>query len=132
MAQKKSESAPVLSHSQLVQREEDRQPVRGKFIFHEVPGGRMEFPFRIWYGDEITTYRMDDGEVYTIPYGVAKHLNSNCWYPSWKYKSDEQGRPSVTIGQKIRRCSFQSLEFVDLKGVKPIGSSVSGIETVQE
>jgi len=112
------------------QRDKDRAQVRGKFIFHEVPGGRMDFVFRAYKGDPIETYSFNDGDIKTIPLGVAKHLNLNCWYPSYKYTNDEQARPVVSIGQKIRRCSFQSLEFLDIEGVAPIGSSISGIEEV--
>jgi hypothetical protein len=112
------------------QRDKDRMPVRGKFIFHEVPGGKMDFVFRAYKGDPIATYSFCDGDIKTIPLGVAKHLNTNCWYPSYKYANDDQGRPAMSVGQKIRRCSFQSLEFLDIEGVAPIGSSISGIEEV--
>jgi hypothetical protein len=32
---------------------------------------------------------------------------------------DEHGKPVAKIGQKIRRCSFQSLEFVDIEDLTP-------------
>lgn len=99
------------------QRKKDREMVRGIFRFHEVPGGQMEFPFKKYKGDPLETFKMVDGEVYTIPLGVAKHLNSNCWYPSYTFKNDEAGRPSVSISEKVRRCSFQSLEFIDIEGL---------------
>jgi hypothetical protein len=35
---------------------------------------------------------------------------------------DENGRPTMKIGQKVRRCSFQSLEFVDIDDVTPVGT----------
>ena len=100
------------------QRKKDREMVRGIFRFHEVPGGRMEFNFKKYKGDPLEKFTMNDGEVYTIPLGVAKHLNTNCWYPSYNFKNDEQGRPAVSIAEKIRRCSFQSLEFVDIEGLE--------------
>lgn len=105
------------------QRKKDREMVRGIFRFHEVPGGRMEFVFKKYKKDPIETFKFNDGEVYTIPLGVARHLNTNCWYPSYTYKSDDQGRPVMSVGEKIRRCSFQSLEFVDIEGMdNPIES----------
>ena len=100
------------------QRKKDREQVRGIFRFHEVPGGVMEFCFKKYKGDPLETFKFNDGEVYTIPLGVAKHLNSNCWYPSYTFKNDEAGRPSVSVSEKIRRCSFQSLEFVDIEGLE--------------
>jgi hypothetical protein len=106
------------------QRDKDREPVRGKFIFHEVPGGQMEFMFKKYKGDPLEKFSMVDGQVYTIPLGVAKHLNTNCWYPSYNYKNDDNGRPVVTVAEKVRRCSFQSLEFVDIEDVAPVGSEM--------
>jgi hypothetical protein len=96
------------------QRKKDREPIRGKFIFHEVPGGQLEFTFKKYKGDPLETFKMKDGEVYTIPLGVYKHLNTNCWYPSYSFKNDEAGRPVVSVTEKIRRCSFQSMEFLDI------------------
>jgi hypothetical protein len=102
-----------LSKSLKLQRDKDREMVRGKFIFHEVPGGQMSFVFKKYKQDPLENFTMVDGEVYTIPLGVAKHLNTNCWYPTYSYKNDEAGRPVMGVGEKVRRCSFQSLEFID-------------------
>ena len=124
----KSVESKPMPENLVFKRDKDRTPVRGKFIFHEVPGGKMDFVFRAYKGDPIEKYTMSDGEVLTVPLGVAKHLNTNCWYPSYDYKDDEAGRPTCKISSKIRRCSFQSLEFIDVEGVAPIGSSLSGIE----
>lgn len=96
------------------QREKDREIVKGIFRFHEVPGGQMEFVFKKYKEDPLEKFSLVDGQVYSLPLGVAKHLNTNCWYPSYNYKNDEQGRPITTVSEKVRRCSFQSLEFVDI------------------
>lgn len=127
-AKKTTELSPELR----AKRDHDRKKVRGKFIFHEVPNGRMEFVYRAYKGDPIEKYDMVDGEVYTVPLGIAKHLNTNCWYPAYDYRDDEQGRPKMKMAQRIRRCSFQSLEFVDHEGVKAAGSSTSAIENITE
>lgn len=103
-------------------RDKDREPVRGKFIFHEVPGGLMSFVYKAYKEDDIERFDLVDGEIYTLPLGVAKHLNKNCWYPVHAYAMDENGRPTMKIGQKVRRCSFQSLEFVDIDDVTPVGT----------
>lgn len=99
------------------QRDKDRTPVRGIFRFHEVPGGQMEFMFKKYKEDPLEKFSLADGQVYTIPLGVAKHLNTNCAYPSYTFKQDEAGRPQTSIGEMIRRCTFQSLEFVDVEGL---------------
>ena len=129
IAAKSSETKPMSENLRL-KREQDRKSVRGKFIFHEVPGGKMDFVFRAYKGDPIAKYSMTDGEILTVPLGVAKHLNSNCWYPAYDYKDDEAGRPTCKVTSKIRRCSFQSLEFIDVEGVAPIGTPATGIEHV--
>jgi len=101
------------------QRDKDREKVRGIFRFHEVPGGSMNFVYKAYKEDPIERYDFVDGQVYTIPLGVAKHLNKNCWYPEHQYLQDEDGKVSARVGKKVRRCSFQSLEFVDINELKP-------------
>ena len=96
------------------QRDKDRELVKGIFRFHECPGGEMSFVFKAYKGDKIEKYTVVDGQVHSVPLGVAKHLNNNGWYPVHGFKQNEQGGPHVTIGRKVKRFSFQSLEFVDL------------------
>jgi hypothetical protein len=100
------------------QRDKDRELVKGIFRFHEVPGGTMSFVFRAYKKDPVERYDLVDGQVYTLPLGVAKHLNKNCWYPVHAYQQDENGKPSINVGRKVHRCSFQSLEFIDIEGLE--------------
>ncbi len=44
---------------------------------------------------------------------VAKNLNQNCWYPRHTHVLDANGHPSIEVGKKVNRCSFESLEFQD-------------------
>jgi hypothetical protein len=111
-----------------MQRDKDREPVKGIFRFHEVPGGQMQFCYKYYKGDEVETYTLVDGEIYTLPLGVAKHLNKNCWYPLHHYAVDADGKPIARIGQKVRRCSFQSLEFVDVDDLTPTGKPLVTVE----
>lgn len=104
-------------------RDKDRKMVRGKFIFHEVPGGRMSFSFRKYKEDPVERFDLDDGQIYTIPLGVAKHLNTECKYPIHGFAMDENNKPSMKVNQWIRRCSFQSLEFIDEDDMVPVGVS---------
>jgi hypothetical protein len=98
---------------------EDSKMVRGIFRFHEVPGGRMDFPFLKYPGDEVKKFSMRDGEVYEVPLGVAKHLNTNCWYPLYGYSDKAHNAipdsALMSVKEKIRRCSFQSLDFIEAK-----------------
>lgn len=99
------------------QRDKDREMVKGIFRFHEVPKGQLDFSVRLHKGDPIKRYSMKDGEVYTIPLGVARHLNRNVAYPIHSFEKDEKGTVSQRIGETIHRCSFQSLEFIDIEDV---------------
>lgn len=97
------------------QRDKDREMVKGIFRFYEVPGGTMSFSIKIWKEDEVENFTLRDGAVYTIPLGVAKHLNKNCWYPIHSHASDENGITSMKVGQRVRRMGFSSLEFTDIE-----------------
>ena len=108
-----TKNAPKTKKDLKYMRDKDREMVRGIFRFFEVPGGTMAFSFRKYKEDEIETYTLEDGSIYTIPRGVAHHLSNNCWYPEHAYKMDEQGKPSVQITKKKRRCSFEPLDFMD-------------------
>ncbi len=105
-------------------RDKDREMVKGVFKFYEVPGGSMSFCFKKYKGDPIERFDMVDGEVYTVPLSVAKHLNNDCHYPVHSYATDENGKPLQKISQRVNRCGFQSLEFMDMddfdKGSKHI------------
>jgi hypothetical protein len=101
------------------ERDKDREQVKGIFRFYEVPGGNLSFVLKLHKEDEVEKYSMNDGEIYTVPLGVAKHLNKNGWYPVHSFKQNESGAPSSIIGKKVQRFGFQSLEFVDLEEFNP-------------
>lgn len=103
-------------------RAKENETVTGRFIYHELPGGCLEFVYRKYKGDPVDKYSLIDGGVYSIPIGVARHLNSNCAYPQYEYIKGEHGITEVkTFGQNmtmkvtswVRRCSFQSLDLTD-------------------
>ncbi len=125
VAPKQEKIDPVTREELARERSKDHEQVRGIFRFHEVPGGTMTFPFRKYKGDEIMSFTMRDGEIYTIPLMVAKHLNKNCWYPIHDYQMDDMGRfaNEYRIEKKVRRVSFQSLEFVDTDDITPVGEA---------
>lgn len=97
------------------QRDKDREKVKGIFKFYEVPGGELSFCLRLHKGDEVEKYTFNDGKIYTVPLGVAKHLNKSGVYPVHAYAQDEGGQVSMKVGKKVRRYGFQSLEFVDVE-----------------
>ena len=107
------------------QRDRDRELVRGIFRFHERPNAKLKFPIRLYKWDDIEQYELIDGETYSIPLGVARHLNKNGWYMVHRHALDSEGNRSMKIGTKVRRFSFQSLEFVDTDDINPVGDLVS-------
>lgn len=94
-------------------RDKDHKMVRGKFRCMEPPGGSVTFSYRKYKGDQIQSYTMVDGESYTIPLMVAKHLNQDCAYPKHSHVLDADGKPSQQVGKWVRRFGFESLEFYD-------------------
>ena len=96
-------------------RDRDREMVKGIFRFHEVPGGTMQFSFKAYKEDPVENFTLVDGGVYSIPLGVARHLNNNCKYPIHAHAQDAEGKNIIKVGQMIHRTSFQSLEFVDIE-----------------
>lgn len=95
------------------QREQDKKLVTGVFRFDEIKGGYMKFSYKKYKEDPIETFEFYDGEKYTIPRGVAKHLNQNVWYEVHANTMNEDGVSVKSSGRKVDRCSFQSLEFTD-------------------
>jgi hypothetical protein len=109
-------------------RNKDRELVRGIFRFFEVPGGNLSFSFRKYREDDIENYSLNDGEIYTLPRGVAHHLSNNCWYPEHAYKNDENSRNVSQVTKKKRRCSFEPLDFMDSESLRSL--TPNDIETV--
>lgn len=109
-------------------RDKDREMVRGIFRFFEVPGGNMSFSFKKYKEDQTENFSLNDGEIYTIPRGVARHLSNNCAYPEHSYKMDDHGRSVAMISKMKRRCSFEPLDFMDMEDLNDL--TASSLETV--
>ena len=93
------------------EREKDHKLVKGIFRCYEPRGGSFTFSFKKYKGDKVETKTLVDGQTYELPLMIAKHLNQNCWYPRHSHVVDANGNPMVDVGQKVQRCSFESLEF---------------------
>jgi hypothetical protein len=112
------------------QHDKDSQIVKGIFRFYECPGAMLSFVYRAYKEDDVERYDLQDGQVYSIPLGVARHLNKSGRYPIHAYKVNEDGTTSQHIGKKVARYGFQSLEFVDIADTEATGSD--GILEVTE
>lgn len=104
------------------QHDKDREQVKGIFRFYECPGAMLSFVYRAYKEDDVERFDLLDGQVYSIPLGVARHLNKSGRYPIHEYKMNENGVASQHIGKKVARYGFQSLEFVDISDIDATGS----------
>lgn len=137
-----AKSAPKVKPNNNYLRDKHKELVRGKFNFHEVPGGTLNFSFKEFKGDKIVRYDLVDGEVYSLPLGVAKHLNKNGWYPTYNFVTGDnsiQTGAAVAgfsnnniqkITRKVHRYGFQSLEFIDIDDLPTSSSSIVTVESV--
>ena len=112
------------------QRDKDREMVKGIFNFYEVPGGTMSFRIKLYKWDDVEKFELHDGETYTLPLGVAKHLNKNGSYPVHAHAVDAAGKPTYKIGQKKRRFGFQSLEFIDPDDFASVDPGIITVENI--
>lgn len=95
------------------QSEKDHQMIKGKFTFKEVPGGTLCFSFFKYKGDNILRYELKDGEIYTLPYMVAKHLAMNVYNEVFQNQVDADGRPIQVATSKVHRTGFERIDFDD-------------------
>jgi hypothetical protein len=97
-----------------LKREKDLKTVKGRFEFTEImgKGAPLVFSYGSIYEDvPIKKYTLVDGDIYELPFMVAKHLNETGWYAVHHHAVDENGKPSTKIGQKIRRYGFFPIDF---------------------
>jgi hypothetical protein len=101
-------------------KEIDSQIVKGVFRFHEMPGGTLSFVYKAYKGQNSERYDLTDGQIYSIPLGVAKHLNKNGWYPEYEYIKGEKfiggygnEQTGMRVARKVHRYGFSGLDFVD-------------------
>lgn len=109
-------------------RDKDREVVKGRFKYYDCPGGEMKFPFRKYKGDQIEIHTLCDGQIYTLPLGVIKHLNKDCFYIIHQHAVSKDGAPIQVIGKKVQRCEFIPMEFVDSEDLSPTGSDIVTVQ----
>ena len=57
-------------------RREHEKPVKGMFEFLDAQGGWLDFCYRFFPGEALTTIRLIHGEICELPMGLVKHLNN--------------------------------------------------------
>jgi hypothetical protein len=89
----------------------DLENVRGIFHFWECKGGILKFDL-MKYKNTKPDWEMVDGQIYTVPFYVAKHLNTTGFIEEEKTIQDPITLQYRKLKQKRRRYSFESLEFL--------------------
>lgn len=113
--QKRSEEEKKKSQDLIEKiRKEHSKPVKGVFRFIESSGGTLEFPFRELPGEPIQIWALKDGETYTIPLGLAKHINNNMKRPKRDYMRNAKGEKMLTtaINGWTQRAEFVSTDLM--------------------
>lgn len=96
----------------IQKRDEDSKMVTGIFKNDEVKGGDLTFTVRFYKEDPYKTYYFEDGKTYTIPLGVAKHINNMTRQKEHAYLVDAEGKKIKGIGSHRQRYTFLSTEFM--------------------
>ena len=90
---------------------EESKMVKGIFRCREPIGGSVHFFFRKYKWDKTTEYKMQDGETYEVPLGVARHLNANCCYEEHSHILGSDGNPTLNKNKTVSRMNFENTDF---------------------
>jgi len=120
------------------QREKDNRMVKGRFIYNELPGGMLAFNFLKNKGDKPIRYTLLDGEIYTVPLAVARHLNKNVAYPEYEFTPGAEMISSshldegkmMRVQRMVRRCTFEPLDFIADEDLQGVDSQIVTVQTV--
>ena len=106
------------------EKEQDRRPITGTFKNFQSPGLDTVFSCKKYKDEKITTYRLRDGEVTTLPYYVAKMLRQECYYKRNQRFQSTNGQEDIKIGAKVKLMDFYPHnEFIE--GTEQVNSLVT-------
>lgn len=117
--------------------EEEYKMVKGRFKNYETSGGNLSLRAGKYPGKPIFSQTFQDGETYTVPLWVARHLNGidasatyidgkvgSCSYPihGFKWEAGQESPesqigphgepvPITRVAKRTQRYGFESLEF---------------------
>lgn len=112
------------------QRDKDRELVKCRFRYYDCPGGELKFAFKRYKEDPVEKFALVDNHIYTLPLGVVKHLNKDCFFTVHQYNTNEKGVATQVIGKKIQRCEAIPLEFIDGEDLSPAGTDIVSVQTI--
>lgn len=118
----KEQVAKIVKQNQ----EKDSEEIVGIFKNLEHPGRPISFVMKLYPGEPIKQYTLEDGQRYSLPKGVWKYLATQCYVPKYKHMDSkifgegiQQGANpmgrlagNMVMSHKDYRFAFQSLEFM--------------------
>ena len=107
-------------------RDRDAELVTGVFKNYEAPGQSTSFNYKAYPGDEFKTWEFDDGEKYSIPRGVARHLNVECFVRTYAHLPREVGKFGV------HKAADGTSAVADGEYVMGIGATTNGTITIKD
>lgn len=121
MEEQKPKTKQVIDKEKAIKAaiEKDAEKVKGIFRFYELPGGILEFCYRKYKDEPLREFKcalgteLRDGQMYELPRGVARHLNSSGRYPEYEYIKDATGKDIMRIKRMVARYGFESTEFIE-------------------
>lgn len=91
--------------------QQEQRPVKGKFLCHNPKHGTITFHYRKYPWESITKYTFEHGQTYTVPLGVARHVQNNCEFPEYQHSVDVRGKKTTGIARMESRMDFIPLDF---------------------
>lgn len=108
-------------------RARDAEMVSGIFKNYESPGGTLSFRIKLYPDDPFDAYELRDGERYSIPRGVARHINNGCYFKKYQHAVRPDGRrddmiqafhdgrldaKNMQFARKEHRFAFNPLDYM--------------------
>jgi len=93
-------------------RKEHEKLVKGMFEFVDAQGGWLDFSYRWFKDDLLSTYKLTHGEICELPMGIVKHLNNT--YKKVRTTTGQMGpdgKPIMTL-TKTSRVRFTPVEMM--------------------
>lgn len=109
-----SEEKKKLEALKEKERDEDSRLVTGTFYNRESKNAIAKFPYKKYKEDSYVIYEFENGRTYTIPVGVANHINKGTQVKERDYAVGPDGSKKLyTVIRSLRnRFEFVSTQFI--------------------
>lgn len=94
-------------------KQREMRMVKGIFHNKEQPGAPASFSVKKYKGDFPVTWTFKHGEVRTIPYGIACHINENGKFAVHTMERPAPGMALMKVTSVEHRYTFTSLDYTE-------------------